>query len=72
MEAQHICCVTNQLAGRTKVNTTTPRIGQMTTVHGKPAVIVAVYRYGTIDVETASGDCYRVSGLPFINTESAR
>jgi hypothetical protein len=28
--------------------------------------VLAVYKFGTIDVETESGACFRMSGLSFI------
>lgn len=44
-----------------------PRIGQQTTVHGRPCTIVAVFDGGTIEVEEVNGPgAWLVSGLPFI------
>lgn len=28
--------------------------------------VLAVHKFGTIDVETASGNCFRITGLSFI------
>lgn len=43
-----------------------PRVGQTMTVYGKPATIIKVHPFGTVDVRTESGKYFRVTGLPFI------
>ena len=46
---------------------TRPTVGQITTVHGKRCRIVAVYKFGTIDVEACDGSrAWRITGLAFI------
>ena len=30
----------------------------------QPVRIIAVHPFGTIDIETASGKCFRITGLP--------
>jgi len=49
---------------------TKPTIGQKIkiNVYGRlqTVTVLAVYKFGTIDIETESGACYRVSGLSFI------
>ena len=37
-------------------------------VYGKIRVVtvLAVHKFGTIDVETATGACFRITGLSFI------
>lgn len=42
-----------------------PSIGDRMTVHGHDCVIVAVYKFGTLDVEAPDGRRWRVTGLPF-------
>ena len=48
----------------------TPQAGQVKTMHifGKvqQVTILAVHSFGTMDIELASGQCYRVSGLSFL------
>lgn len=44
---------------------TRPRVGQITTVRGQRAVIVAVHAAGTIDVRIGR-KYYRVTGLGFV------
>lgn len=39
------------------------RVGDVLTVHGKPARIYKVHPLGTFDVETADGRTFRVTGL---------
>lgn len=47
-----------------------PTIGQKIkiNVYGRlqTVTVLAVYKFGTIDVETESGACFRMSGLSFI------
>ena len=47
-----------------------PVIGQIifTSVNGKqqPVTVVAVHKFGTIDVKTAAGNYFRITGLSFI------
>ena len=40
-------------------------VGQTITVYGQICTIVKVYPFGTIDVVTATGRQYRVTGLSF-------
>ncbi len=37
-------------------------------VHGKiqTVKVLAVHPFGTIDIETESGNCYRITGLSFL------
>jgi hypothetical protein len=48
----------------------TPKAGDIKKMHifGKiqTVTILAVHAFGTLDIETASGNCYRVSGFSFI------
>ena len=48
----------------------TPQVGQTKTMHifGKvqQVTILAVHPAGTMDIELASGKCYRVTGLSFL------
>ena len=48
----------------------TPQVGQVKTMHifGKiqAVTILAVHPMGTLDIETESGKCFRVSGFSFI------
>jgi hypothetical protein len=48
---------------------TKPIIGQKVQMHvfGKlqTVTILAVHPFGTVDIETASGACYRITGLSF-------
>jgi hypothetical protein len=48
---------------------TKPTVGQkiQTTVYGKlqTVIVLAVHPFGTIDVETATGACFRITGLSF-------
>ena len=48
----------------------TPQVGQVKTMHifGKiqAVKILAVHPAGTLDIETESGKCFRVSGFSFI------
>ena len=48
----------------------TPAIGQVKTMHifGKiqQVTILAVHKFGTMDIELESGKCFRISGLCFI------
>jgi len=48
----------------------TPAVGQVKTMHifGKiqKVTILAVHPMGTLDIETESGKCFRVSGFSFI------
>jgi hypothetical protein len=48
----------------------TPAVGQTRTMHifGKvqTVTILAVHKFGTMDIELESGKCFRVSGLCFI------
>lgn len=55
---------------KSTINRTVPQIGQTVTIYGQPARIIAVYRLGTIDVQLAGGQCYRLTGLTFTNTAS--
>jgi len=48
------------------MNTTKPTIGQTITVYGQICTIVKVYPFGTIDVVSANGRHYRVTGLSFL------
>jgi hypothetical protein len=48
------------------MNTTKPTIGQTITVYGQICIIVKVYPFGTIDVVSANGRQYRVTGLSFL------
>ena len=50
---------------KNSMNTTKPTIGQTITVYGQICTIVKVYPFGTIDVVTATGRQYRVTGLSF-------
>jgi hypothetical protein len=47
-----------------------PTIGQKIKLHVygrlQTVTVLAVYKFGTVDVETESGACFRVSGLSFI------
>jgi hypothetical protein len=47
-----------------------PTVGEKKTMHifGKvqQVTIIAVYKFGTMDVELASGQCYRLTGLSFL------
>jgi hypothetical protein len=47
-----------------------PIVGQkiQMSVYGRlqTVTVLAVHKFGTIDVETESGACFRVSGLSFI------
>jgi hypothetical protein len=47
-----------------------PTVGQKIKIHVygrlQTVTVLAVHKFGTIDVETESGACYRVSGLSFI------
>jgi hypothetical protein len=47
-----------------------PKVGQRITLHvyGKPqaVTVLAVHPFGTIDIETDSGKCFRITGLSFI------
>ena len=47
-----------------------PIVGQKIklSVYGtlQTVTVLAVHKFGTIDVETESGACYRVTGLSFI------
>ena len=45
-----------------------PNVGDITTIHGKLCEIIAVYKFGTIDVKTLDGNnnCFRVTGLAFV------
>jgi len=49
---------------------TKPTVGQKIkiNVYGRlqTVTVLAVHKFGTIDVETEAGACYRVSGLSFI------
>ena len=49
---------------------TKPIVGQKIkiNVYGRlqTVTVLAVYKFGTIDVETQSGACFRMSGLSFI------
>jgi hypothetical protein len=42
-----------------------PRVGMLTECHGQTCRIVAVHYPGTLDVESPSGKCFRISGLWF-------
>jgi hypothetical protein len=48
----------------------TPTVGETRTMHifGKvqKVVILAVHKFGTMDIELESGKCFRVSGLSFL------
>jgi len=48
----------------------TPAAGQIKTMHifGKvqQVTILAVHKFGTLDIQLESGKCFRVSGLSFI------
>jgi hypothetical protein len=48
----------------------TPTPGQVKTMHifGKvqQVTILAVHKFGTMDIELESGKCFRVSGLSFL------
>lgn len=48
------------------MNTQKPVIGQTITVYGQICTIVKVYRLGTVDVVSANGRYYRVTGLSFL------
>ena len=48
-----------------ELNTTRPKIGQTIPFRNTRATIIAVYDFGTIDVEV-NGKFYRVTGLSFI------
>lgn len=50
---------------KNSMNTTKPTIGQTITVYGQICTIVKVYPFGTIDVVSANGRQYRVTGLSF-------
>jgi hypothetical protein len=47
-----------------------PTVGQKINVHVygrlQTVTVLAVHKFGTVDVETESGACFRVSGLSFI------
>ena len=47
-----------------------PSVGQRITLHiyGKPqaVTVLAVHPFGTLDIETDSGKCFRITGLSFI------
>jgi hypothetical protein len=47
-----------------------PALGQKIKIHVygrlQTVTVLAVHKFGTVDVETESGACYRVSGLSFI------
>jgi hypothetical protein len=49
---------------------TKPIVGQKIklSVYGalQTVTVLAVHKFGTIDVETASGNCFRITGLSFI------
>ena len=51
---------------KNSMNTTKPTIGQTITVYGQICTIVKVYRLGTVDVVSANGRYYRVTGLSFL------
>lgn len=47
----------------------TPQVGQLVTgYYFGPARIIAVREFGTIDVQAADGRCFRVSGLPLVQS----
>ena len=48
------------------MNTQKPVVGQTITVYGQICTIVKVYRLGTVDVVSANGRYYRVTGLSFL------
>ena len=50
---------------KNSMNTTKPTIGQTITVYGQICTIVKVYPFGTLDVVSANGRHYRVTGLSF-------
>lgn len=47
-----------------------PIVGETRTMHifGKVqrVTILAVHQFGTVDIETESGKCFRISGLSFL------
>lgn len=47
-----------------------PVIGQkiQVSIYSKlqTVTVIAVHKFGTIDIETASGNCFRITGLSFI------
>ena len=47
-----------------------PTVGQKIKLHVygrlQTVTVLAVHKFGTMDVETESGACFRVSGLSFI------
>ena len=42
-----------------------PRVGMTTECHGQQCRIIAVHYPDTLDVESPSGKCFRISGLWF-------
>lgn len=40
-----------------------PAVGDVVMVRGVAATVYHVHQFGTVDVETADGRCFRVSGL---------
>jgi Lon protease-like protein len=53
-----------------KKNMQKPTLGQKIemSVYGKlqTVTVLAVYKFGTMDIETETGACFRVTGLSFI------
>jgi len=48
------------------MKTPPPKVGQTyTNARLGKCLIVKVYVFGTMDVMTADGHCYRITGLPF-------
>lgn len=49
---------------------TKPIVGQKITMplFGKTqtVTVIAVYKFGTMDIETATGKCFRITGLSFL------
>jgi preprotein translocase subunit YajC len=51
------------------MTTNAPKVGdKFTTRAGMLATIIKVHPFGTIDIQIdATGDCFRVTGLPFVS-----
>jgi hypothetical protein len=53
------------------MNTTPPKIGMKIKVHGEQCTIVRVMKFGTLIAQSdATGQCYQVTGLPFLETNA--
>ena len=61
----HLRFLVSNPTSKNSMNTTKPTIGQTITVYGQICTIVKVYPFGTLDVVSANGRHYRVTGLSF-------